>query len=98
MRRIPTAVFFDIDKVCDQNTNLPHMLPNEVQFGQMMGELGLSEKDTIVVYDSKGMFSSPRVWYTFRVFGVNKVAILLGLENNNDKIITIITIITILLL
>lgn len=78
LRRIPTAVFFDIDKICDQNTTLPHMLPSEQQFSQTMGDLGLSDKDTIVVYDSKGVFSSPRAWYTFRAFGMNRVAILLG--------------------
>src|SRR5262249_30459319 len=34
--------------------------------------------DTIVIYDGLGMFSSPRVWWTFRLFGADKVFILEG--------------------
>lgn len=75
---IPGAVFFDIDAVADHSTELPHMLPGPKQFGQAAGALGISEKDTIVVYDGLGLFSSPRVWWTFRIFGARNVYILDG--------------------
>jgi len=75
---IPGAVFFDIDKVADHSTDLPHMLPGPQQFGDMTGALGISEKDTIVVYDGLGLMSSPRVWWTFRLFGAKNVFILDG--------------------
>jgi thiosulfate/3-mercaptopyruvate sulfurtransferase len=75
---IPGAVFFDIDKVADHSTDLPHMLPGPKDFGEAAGKLGISETDTIVVYDGLGLFSAPRVWWTFRIFGARNVFILDG--------------------
>jgi thiosulfate/3-mercaptopyruvate sulfurtransferase len=75
---IPGAVFFDIETVADHSTDLPHMLPGPAQFGTVAGALGISENDIIVVYDSVGLYSAPRVWWTFRVFGAKKVCILDG--------------------
>jgi thiosulfate/3-mercaptopyruvate sulfurtransferase len=75
---IPGAVFFDIDAVADHSTDLPHMLPGPGQFGKAAGALGISETDTIIVYDGLGLFSSPRVWWTFRIFGARNVFILDG--------------------
>jgi thiosulfate/3-mercaptopyruvate sulfurtransferase len=75
---IPGAVRFDIDEIADKAIALPHMLPSPEQFAQAVGALGISERDTIVVYDGAGLFSSPRVWWTFRLFGAEKVFILAG--------------------
>jgi thiosulfate/3-mercaptopyruvate sulfurtransferase len=75
---IPGAAFFDINAVADHSTDLPHMLPGPDQFGAAAGELGISEKDTIVVYDGTGLYSAPRVWWTFRIFGARNVYILDG--------------------
>ncbi len=75
---IPGAVFFDIDAVADHSTELPHMLPGPGQFGEAAGKLGISNSDTIVVYDGAGLMSAPRVWWTFRLFGAEKVFILDG--------------------
>ena len=75
---IPGAVFFDINAIADHSTELPHMLPGPDQFGAAAGDLGISEKDTIVVYDGSGLYSAARVWWTFRIFGAPKVYILDG--------------------
>ena len=75
---IPGAVFFDINAVADDSTDLPHMLPGPNQFGDMVGALGIGEKDTIVVYDGVGLYSAPRVWWSFRIFGAKNVFILDG--------------------
>ena len=75
---IPGAVFFDIDAVADDSTDLPHMLPGPDQFGQAAGALGISENETIVVYDGLGLFSAARVWWTFLIFGARDVFILDG--------------------
>jgi thiosulfate/3-mercaptopyruvate sulfurtransferase len=77
-RHIPGAVFFDIEGVCDHSTDLPHMLPGATQFAEAAGALGIGDRDTIVVYDSIGLYSAARVWWTFRVFGANNVFILDG--------------------
>ena len=75
---IPGAVFFGIDEIADRTTDLPHMLPLPEQFGAQMGALGISETDTIVVYDETGLFSAPRVWWSLRVMGAHDVRILEG--------------------
>jgi thiosulfate/3-mercaptopyruvate sulfurtransferase len=75
---IPGAVFFDIEAVSDHSTDLPHMLPGQTQFGDVVGKLGIGDGDTVVVYDSVGLFSAARVWWTFRVFGAKSVFILDG--------------------
>jgi thiosulfate/3-mercaptopyruvate sulfurtransferase len=75
---IPGAIFFDIDGVADTSSNLPHMLPSPEDFARMVGALGIAEDATIVIYDELGLFSAPRVWWTFKVFGAEKVHILSG--------------------
>ena len=75
---IPGAVFFDIDEIADHGSGLPHMLPTPQVFADAVGRLGISHDMTIVVYDSVGLFSSPRVWWTLRVFGARDVYILDG--------------------
>jgi thiosulfate/3-mercaptopyruvate sulfurtransferase len=40
--------------------------------------MGIGEDMTIVVYDGAGLFSAPRVRWTFQVFGARNVAILDG--------------------
>jgi thiosulfate/3-mercaptopyruvate sulfurtransferase len=75
---IPGAVRFDIDAIADHATALPHMLPTADQFAREVGALGIGDTDRIVVYDGAGMFSSPRVWWTFRVFGAENVFVLEG--------------------
>jgi thiosulfate/3-mercaptopyruvate sulfurtransferase len=75
---IPGAVFFDIDAVADHSTDLPHMLPGPKQFAEMVGALGIADTDTVVVYDGHGLGGAPRVWWTFRIFGVKNVYILDG--------------------
>jgi thiosulfate/3-mercaptopyruvate sulfurtransferase len=75
---IPGAVFFDIEAVSDHSTELPHMLPGPTQFGEAAGKLGIGDGDNVVVYDSTGLFSAARVWWTFRIFGAKNVFILDG--------------------
>lgn len=76
--RIPGAVFFDIDDICDKSSDLPHMLPGPEQFSSQMRKLGIGDGMRIVVYDSQGFFSAPRVWWTFRAMGADDVAVLNG--------------------
>jgi thiosulfate/3-mercaptopyruvate sulfurtransferase len=75
---IPGAVRFDIDVVADHSTPLPHMLPTAEAFAAAAGALGIGDKDTIVVYDGVGLYGAPRVWWTLRTFGAEKVYILDG--------------------
>jgi thiosulfate/3-mercaptopyruvate sulfurtransferase len=76
--RIPGARFFDIDAICDATSDLPHMLPDSETFGRMIGQLGIGNGHCVVVYDAPGSQAAPRVWWTFRVFGHDAVAVLDG--------------------
>jgi thiosulfate/3-mercaptopyruvate sulfurtransferase len=75
---IPGAIRFDIDEIADHSTDLPHMLPSVAEFAAAAGKLGVGDADTIIAYDGHGIFSSPRVWFTFRLFGADNVFVLEG--------------------
>ncbi|XP_010669992.2 thiosulfate/3-mercaptopyruvate sulfurtransferase 1, mitochondrial isoform X3 [Beta vulgaris subsp. vulgaris] len=75
---IPGALFFDVDGIADRTTNLPHMLPSEEAFSAAVSALGIENKDGVIVYDGKGIFSAARVWWMFRVFGHDRIWVLDG--------------------
>lgn len=76
---IPGAVHFDIDDIADSGTDLPHMLPSPEKFSSRVRKLGLGDGNRIVVYDANGGFmAAHRVWWMFRVFGHEDVAVLDG--------------------
>jgi len=75
---IPGAVFFDIDRIADCGASLPHMLPAADEFAEAVGRLGIASEDRVVVYDARGVVSAARVWWTFRAFGHDRVAVLDG--------------------
>lgn len=75
---IPGALHFDIDTVKDKESSLPHMLPRPEAFASAMRKMGIGDGASILVYDGPGFFSAPRVWWTFRVFGLERVFILDG--------------------
>lgn len=77
--RIPKARFFDFDQeICAQNSDLPHMMPTPADFQDSARNLGINQNSIIVIYDSLGIFSSPRVWWMFKVMGFTNVAVLDG--------------------
>ncbi|KAA8645379.1 hypothetical protein EYZ11_000432 [Aspergillus tanneri] len=80
---IPQARFFDLDAIKDAESPYPHMLPTAETFADAMIKLGIRRDDEVVVYDTEelGIFSAPRVGWTFRVFGHPKVHVL-----NNYKL------------
>lgn len=76
---IPGAVLFDIDAICDPDTELPHMMPDPVLFSSRVRDLGLGDGHRIVVYDHVGgACAAARVWWMFRVFGHAEVSVLDG--------------------
>lgn len=75
---VPGAVFFDIDAIADAASPLPHMLPSARTFAERVGALGIGDRDLVIVYDTRGVVSAARVWWTFRAFGHARVAVLDG--------------------
>ncbi len=73
------VAIFDFDKtICDQHSELAHMMPSEALFQQAVQGLGIKQHSAIVVFDRLGIFSSPRVWWMFKSMGFNNIAVLDG--------------------
>jgi thiosulfate/3-mercaptopyruvate sulfurtransferase len=66
---ISNAIFFDLDKNSKTNTDLPHMLTDLNSWGKIMGDMGIENKDEIVIYDNSDVISSCRCWYNLIYFG-----------------------------
>lgn len=75
---IPGAEHFDINAVSDKTSSLPHMLPTADAFAAAVGAMAITNDHRVIVYDADGLFSAPRVWWMFRVFGHDNVALLSG--------------------
>ena len=75
---IPGAAFFDVDAVSDHAVDLPHMYPDAAQFARDVGALGISNDDTVVVYDHGGWVAAPRAWWMLLSFGHRNVKVLDG--------------------
>lgn len=77
--RIAGARFFDIDAVADPHAPYPHTLPDTATFEAAVRNLGISNEDTVLVYDQNGIsFAAARVWWMFRVFGHERVHVING--------------------
>ena len=77
-KHIPNAVFIDLEEISNQNSNLPHMMPDNDYFSKKISSLGINNNDHLVIYDMYGMFSAARIWFMFKAFGHEKVSILNG--------------------
>ncbi|KAG0172687.1 hypothetical protein DFQ28_009665 [Apophysomyces sp. BC1034] len=77
-KRVAGAQFFGIDEIKDTTSDLPHMLPTPEKFAEAVEKLGISDQDQVVVYDSAGLFSACRVYWTFKAFGHKQVSVLNG--------------------
>jgi thiosulfate/3-mercaptopyruvate sulfurtransferase len=77
--RVPGSRLFQIDDVCDKQTNLPHMLPSAADFAKSVGRMGIDNDTHVVCYDSNPHFTaSARVWWMFRYFGHDKISLMDG--------------------
>ena len=77
-KHIPNAIFIDLEKISNPNSDLPHMMPDEKHFSEKISSLGINNNDNLVIYDIYGMFSAARIWFMFKAFGHNNVSLLNG--------------------
>ncbi|MGI9626224.1 MAG: sulfurtransferase [Longimicrobiales bacterium] len=78
-QRIPGARFFDVKACSDPDSGLPHTVPSASGFAHCAELVGVSNRSVVVVYDGSGVnLSAPRVWWTFRYFGHEQIAVLDG--------------------
>ncbi len=66
---IPNAIFFDLDKNSKTDTDLPHMLTDISSWEKIMSDMGIENRDKIVIYDNSDVISSCRCWYNLIYFG-----------------------------
>ncbi|GAC17596.1 sulfurtransferase [Paraglaciecola arctica] len=89
---IPNSIFFDFENVfCDADSNLPHTMPSATNFTLGVQKLGIDNDSLIVIYDNKGIYSAPRVWWMFKSMGHHNVYVLNGGLPNwlNQKLPTV---------
>ncbi|KAF9073749.1 Rhodanese-like domain-containing protein [Rhodocollybia butyracea] len=78
-KRIPGARFLDLDRVASTHElGLKHMMPSDVLFKTACEEFGIRPSTHVVLYDTHGVFSSPRALFMFRSFGHLNSSILNG--------------------
>jgi thiosulfate/3-mercaptopyruvate sulfurtransferase len=77
-QHIENAVFFDIERIVDTKSPLPHMLPDDAHFSKAMSILGIGNEHHIVVYDNSPLHSGLRVWWMLREFGHENVSYMDG--------------------
>ena len=76
---IPTARYFDLKaNFSDRNSSFPNTIPAKEQFELECRKLGINNSSEIVIFDNLGIYSSPRVWWMFKVMGHDKVSVLDG--------------------
>lgn len=76
--RIPGARRFDLDALSDGESALPHTAPSAEAFRAAAAEWGVGPGTQVVAYDAAGLFSAARAWWTFRLMGHERVAVLDG--------------------
>lgn len=77
--QIPNTLFFDIkNRFSKVNAEFPNTVSSVEQFTKEAQNLGVNSDSILVVYDDKGIYSSARVWWLFKAFGFNNIAVLDG--------------------
>ncbi len=76
---IPGAIFFDINDIADPDADQDHTMPSAQVFSTKVGALGISNDTFVVAYDAMGGgCAAARVWWMFKAFGHDRVAVLDG--------------------
>ncbi|WP_323788980.1 sulfurtransferase [Psychroserpens sp.] len=76
---IPNSRFFDLkEKFSERTAEFPNTIPSLQQFQDEARLLGINNDSILVIYDDKGVYWSPRVWWLFKTFGFKNIAVLDG--------------------
>ena len=85
-KRIIYSQLYDIDKIADLTSKFPHMMPTNEIFIENMKKMDIRLSDEIIIYDRISLFGSPRILFTFLIFGHKNVKILNGGFSSFEKI------------
>ncbi len=77
--KIKGARNFNIKKTFSvQESEIPNMILEPAIFSQECQKLGIHNHSKIVVYDNLGIYTSPRVWWMFKIMGHHHISVLNG--------------------
>ncbi|WP_342743127.1 sulfurtransferase [Marininema halotolerans] len=80
-RHIPGAVYFHLDDELSGPVTTHggrHPLPDRTSFANLLGEKGIDQKKTVVIYDDQGGAMAARLWWMLKYLGHENVAVLNG--------------------
>lgn len=75
---IPGARQLEPDAVSDPDSPVAGALRSEAAIAELLGDLGVSAKTEVVLYDDKGGFHAARVFWVLEYLGHRKVSVLNG--------------------
>lgn len=76
---LPASVDFDLDSEgSDHTTGFPHSMPSAEDLAIYLGNQGVTANTPIVVYDTRGIYTAPRVWWMLKALGHSDVYLLNG--------------------
>lgn len=76
---LPQSVDFDLDGAgSDHNTPFPHTLPDQATLCAVLGEHGIDASRPVIVYDNRGVYCAPRLWWMLKSLGHKDVRLLNG--------------------
>ena len=76
---VPGAGFLDmIEELSDRGNKFSFTLPPAEQFAAAISQKGVSDDSRVVLYSTESYQWATRVWWLFRVFGFDNVAVLDG--------------------
>ena len=77
--QIPNTRYLDIKNVfSDTSAEFPNTMITAKKFQEQARLLGIKKDSAIVVYDTIGIYTSPRVWWMFKAMGHHNIAVLDG--------------------
>lgn len=76
---LPNTVNVDLDSgASDHGSGLPHTFPGPEELSNYLGELGITANSELVIYDNRGLFTAPRLWWMLKAIGHENVRVLDG--------------------
>lgn len=78
---LPGAAFLDHAAVSDASASYMYMLSGETELAAAIGNLGISNDSTVVVYSSESVMWATRIWWVLRYAGHRNVRVLNGGRN-----------------
>lgn len=77
--QLKNARFLDIQNAFSNSASrFPNTMLSAQEFSKAAQKLGINNDSAIVVYDTIGIYASPRVWWMFKAMGHSNIAVLDG--------------------